>query len=82
MPLKGGKKEERDVDVINVTAEGLAEVTRQDQMREALKLAIDVFWRLCYDLTGTAPVGVLEAKYDRLKQEFPDVEFEKDAATA
>lgn len=76
MPQKGGAKEERTVDVVHTEAEAAAELERQTAMKAYLSGAIDVYWRLCWDLTGLPPVGVLEAKLVRMKQEHPTVVFD------
>lgn len=71
-----GSKEERDVDVVDAPAELEAEQARQTQMRSFLSGAIDVYWRLCYDMTGQPPVGVLDAKIARLKVQYPAIAFD------
>jgi hypothetical protein len=76
MPQKGGAKEERDVEVVDAEADQAAEADRQNQMKSFLSGAIDVFWRLCFDMTGQAPVAVLEAKFTRMKAEYPAVTFD------
>ena len=86
-PSKGGVKEERDVDVVDAEADKQADGVRQNEMRSFLAGAIDVYWRLCFDVTGKAPEAVLNAKFARMQQEFPSVSFEtaeksKEAATA
>jgi len=78
MPQKGGAKEERDVEVVDAEADQAAEADRQNQMKSFLSGAIDVFWRLCFDMTGQAPVAVLEAKFARMKTEYPAVTFDAD----
>jgi len=75
-PSKGGAKEERDVDVVDVEADKAAEAERQTQMKSFLSGAIDVYWRLCFDVTGKAPAAVLDAKFNRMKAQYPNVEFE------
>ena len=75
-PSKGGAKEERDVDVVDVEADKAAEAERQTQMKSFLSGAIDVYWRLCFDVTGKAPAAVLDAKFARMKAQYPNVEFE------
>lgn len=76
MPNKGGVKEEREVDVVDAAADEAAEADRQLQMRSFLSGAVDVYWRLCYDMTGKPPLAVLEAKQARMQQEYPDVAFD------
>ena len=76
MPQKGGAKEERNVDIVDVAAEQAAEMERQTQIRSFLTGAIDVFWRLCFDLTGQPPVAVLDAKFARMKKDFPAITFD------
>ena len=71
MPQKGGAKEERNVDIVDAAAEQAAETERQNQMRSFLAGAIDVFWRLCFDMTGEPPVKVLDAKFARMKEGIP-----------
>jgi hypothetical protein len=80
MPQKGGAKEERNVDVVDTEAATEAEGIRQQEMKSFLSGAVDVFWRLCFDLTGEPPEAVLEAKLARMKQDYPSIEFDtKDA---
>jgi hypothetical protein len=81
-PSKGGVKEERDVEVVDADADKAAEAERQTQMKSFLSGAIDVYWRLCFDVTGKAPAAVLDAKFDRMKAQFPNVEFEAEKETA
>jgi hypothetical protein len=76
MPQKGGAKEERDVEVVDAATDTAAEQERQTEMKSFLSGAIDVFWRLCFDMTGAAPVAVLEAKLARMKTEYPSVTFD------
>lgn len=79
MPQKGGAKEERQVDVVDLAADQAAEQARQQQMRSFLTGAIDLFWRLCYDMTGQPPMAALEAKVARLQVEYPNVTFDTGA---
>jgi hypothetical protein len=79
MPQKGGVKEEREVDVVDAEAEGQRETARQEEMRSFLSAAMDVYWRLCFDITGKAPEVVLDAKYARMQQDHPGVAFDADA---
>jgi hypothetical protein len=72
MPQKGGVKEEREVRVVDAEADEAAEATRQNQMRSFLSGAIDIYWRLCFDLLGEPPAGVLEAMATRLKADYPE----------
>lgn len=76
MPQKGGAKEERNVEVVDTEADATAEQDRQVQMKSFLSGAVDVFWRLCFDMTGQPPAAVLEAKLARMKQEYPAIEFD------
>lgn len=76
MPQKGGAKEERNVDVVDAPAETAAEAERQEAMRSFLAGAIDVFWRLCFDLTGEPPVSALDAKFTRMQAEYPTAAFD------
>lgn len=76
MPQKGGAKEERTVDIVDLAAEQAAEMERQTEMKSFLSGAIDLFWRLCFDMTGNPPEAVLQAKLDRLPQEFPSITFD------
>jgi len=76
MPQKGGAKEERNVEVVDVAAEQAAEMERQNQIRSFLSGAIDVYWRLCFDLTGEPPVTVMDAKFARMKKDFPGITFD------
>lgn len=76
MPQKGGAKEERTVDVVNVEAEAQAEMARQEAMKSYLSAAIDVYWRLCLDVTGGPPVQVLDAKFARMKTAHPGIAFD------
>ncbi len=81
-PSKGGVKEERDVEVVDVEADKAAEAARQNDMKPLLSGAIDVYWRLCFDVTGKAPEAVLDAKFERMKAQFPNVVFESVAEPA
>lgn len=76
MPQKGGAKEERSVDVVNTEAEAQAELARQEAMKSYLSAAIDVYWRLCLDVTGQPPVHVLDAKFARMKASHPGITFD------
>ena len=76
MPQKGGVKEERDVDVVDVAASQAAEMERQNAMKSFLSGAIDVYWRLCFDLTGQPPVAVLDAKFIRMMKAHPSITFD------
>lgn len=76
MPQKGGAKEERDVDVVDAEADTTSEIERQTEMKSFLAGAIDVYWRLCFDIFSKSPESVLDAKFARLKAEFPKVEFD------
>lgn len=80
MPQKGGAKEERDVDVVDAEAEGQAEIERQTAMKAYLSGAIDVYWRLCYDITGQPPAQVLAAKFARMQADHPTVAFDTSEA--
>jgi hypothetical protein len=77
MPTKGGAKEMRDVEVIDREAEGEAEKARTSNLRSLLESAVDLYWRLCYDMFKDTPAKVFDNKVDRLKSEFPKVEFEQ-----
>jgi hypothetical protein len=76
IPNKGGVKEEREVQVVDAEAETMHETERQNQMKSFLSGAVDVFWRLHLDMFGKPPVEALEAKFTRMKAEFPDVSFD------
>lgn len=76
MPQKGGAKEERTGEVVDSEAEAVAEAERQTQMKSFLTGAIDVYWRLCLEMTGQPPAAVLEAKILRLKAEHPTIAFD------
>jgi hypothetical protein len=78
MPQKGGVKEEREVEVVDVDAETLANEARQTEMRSYLTGAVDVYWRLSFDLLGEAPASALAAKFDRMKVEFPGTTWAED----
>jgi hypothetical protein len=75
MPQKGGAKEERQVEVVDTGAEFSVEQTRRTAMQSFLTGALDVYWRLCLDMTGEPPAAVLAAKFTRMQQEYPDVAF-------
>jgi hypothetical protein len=79
MPQKGGVKEERDVDVVDAEAEAQRDTERMDGMRSFLSAAVDVYWRLCFDVTGKAPEAILDAKFARMQQAHPGVAFDADA---
>jgi hypothetical protein len=76
MPRKGGAKEERQVAVVDGAADLEVEQARQTTMKSFLAGAVDLYWRLCFDMLGTAPEPVLQAKMTRLKQEFPSIDFD------
>ena len=90
LPNKGGAKEERDVEVVDVEAEAKADLARQDTMRSLLTSFVALFWRLTYDTLQAPPVVVIDAKFARMVKDFPDVTFdtsepktvEKEAETA
>jgi len=71
-----GKQEERNVDVVDADADVAAELERQNEMKSFLAGAIDVFWRLCFDLFGKAPEAVFVAKFERMQKDFPNVAFD------
>jgi hypothetical protein len=75
LPNKGGAKEERDVEVVDTEADTAVETERQTQMTSFLAGALDVYWRLCFDMTGKSPESVLAAKFERMQVEFPNVSF-------
>lgn len=76
LPNKGGEKEEREVVVIDADAEKAAEAARQEEMRGLLTNFVDTYWRLCYDIFKQAPEIALQNKFDRLKADHPEVEFD------
>jgi len=76
MPQKGGAKEERDVEVVDAPADTQAETDRQAEMKSFLSGAVDVFWRLNFDLFGQPPVAALDAKFKRLQAEHPEISFD------
>ena len=76
MPQKGGAKEERDVEIVNAEAETAAETDRQAEMKSFLSGAVDVFWRLNFDLFGQPPAAVLDAKFKRLQAQYPEITFD------
>jgi len=75
MPQKGGAKEERQVEVVDSAADFAVEQERQTALRSFAAGAIDVYWRLCLDLTGQPPQSVLDAKAGRMPTEYPGVAF-------
>lgn len=76
MPQKGGAKEERTVNVVNQKAEQTVEATRQEAMKSFVAGAVDVYWRLCLDVTGQPPVDVLKAKITRMQKDYPAIAFD------
>jgi len=76
LPNKGGIKESREVDVVDVAAESEVEKKRQEQMRTLLAGIVDVYWRLSFDMFQTPPVALFEHKFNRMRQAFPSVEFD------
>ena len=76
MPQKGGVKEERTVEIVDAAAEHGAEAERQTSMQSFLSGAVDVYWRLCWDMTGQVPAAILAAKFERMKTEYPGVQFD------
>lgn len=76
LPNKQGAKEERQVSVVNAEAEAAAEAERQTAMRSLLSGAVDIFWRLSFDLYGKPPAMLFAGKFARLQQQYPGVEFD------
>lgn len=76
IPSKAGAKEERQVSVVDPDLEKGAESERQESIKAAVGVAIDVYWRICYDLFETPPWTLFDEKMERMKVEFPHVEFE------
>lgn len=72
-------QEEREVSVVDTEGEKAAETARQHEMQVLLSAVVDVFWRLCLDITGKPPVGVMEEKFTRMQAEFPSVTWVVDA---
>lgn len=81
LPLKG-TKEERNVDVVDVEAEAAQEAERQNEMKSYLAGAVDVYWRLCFDVTGKPPAAAFEDKFKRMHSEFPNVTWAEDKPKA
>lgn len=76
LPNKGGAKEERDVDVVDTEAEIQAELNRREELKKLVAEAIDTYFRFTHDTFGHPPAPVLQAKFDRLKEQYPDIEFD------
>lgn len=76
MPTKGGIKEERDVQVIDSEADKAAETARVAQLKTLLESAVDVYWRLCFDIFGIAPAEVFKNKLGRMKEMNPSIDFQ------
>jgi hypothetical protein len=75
IPAKG-TKEEREVDVVDAVAETTAAEGRAIILRSLLESALDLYWRVCYDITGETPSGVFDGKLQRMASEYPNVQFE------
>jgi hypothetical protein len=74
----GGKdvhKEERDVQVIDVEAEGKAEQEREERLRKLTSQVVDLFWKMCFDIYAQPPAVLLQQKLERLVSEYPTTQF-------
>jgi hypothetical protein len=78
LPSKGGKKEKRVVKVVDKVKDAALESERWDLYTSLAKKMVDLYWRLCLDMTGMPPVGVLTNKAMSLPEDFPELEFEQD----
>jgi len=80
LPNKGGVKEVREVDVVATADETNAEAERQTKLKSLLAAAVDVYWKLCFDIFQQPPAPVLAAKFARMEQQYPNVAFDKGEA--
>lgn len=71
-----GAKEEREVSVVDTEKESAAELARVEDLKPHVIHALDVYWRLSTDMFKTPPAPIFAEKMDRLKQEYPAIEFE------
>lgn len=76
LPNKGGVKEEREVAVVDAAAEAAEETARQEIIKSLLHNAVDVYWRLCFDLLQQPPAIALADKFARMQQLYPHIEFD------
>lgn len=76
LPNKGGIKEPRQVEVVDVKAEQIEDEERQKRAAIYVTALVDVYWRLSYDIFQQPPAFLFADKLERLKAEHPDVTFD------
>lgn len=70
LPKLGGKKEMRQVQVIDPEAEKEAQSVRVSELRGLTEAMIDLFWRLCLDIYGTTPASVFDQNVIQMHERF------------
>jgi hypothetical protein len=81
MPNKGGAKEERDTQVIDVAQEAAKDHERLMALFGMVTDAVQLYWKLCFDTFGHPPVIAFENKFARMQKEFPGIEFDTTIST-
>lgn len=76
LPNKGGAKEEREVSVVDIETEKAEEGERQETIKSLLHGALDVYWRLCFDLLQQPPAVAMADKFARMQTAYPHIEFD------
>jgi hypothetical protein len=66
-----GAKELRNVTQLDVEMETSAEAMRQADMSKFLSAAIDIYWRLCFDMFKVPPAVVFENNLTYLMTQYP-----------
>ncbi len=70
LPKLGGIKEVRTVLTLDKDAEVAAEAKRNDQMKGITAAAVDLYWRLSFDMFGKAPASIFDFNAAQLKTKF------------
>lgn len=81
MPNKGGAKEERDTQVIDVAAEAAKDQLQQTALAAMLTDAVQLYWKLCFSTFEQPPVIAFENKFARMQKEYPGIEFDTSVPT-
>jgi hypothetical protein len=79
LPNKGGAKEMRTVEVIDVDAEKSAEALRVASEAQLVEAYVDVYWRLVFDMFKAPPQFLIDEKFAALQAENPDIAFDVDS---
>lgn len=80
LPKKGGAKEERQVNVVNVAVEKEIETARREEIRSLLAQAVNLYWRLCFDIYAAPPATIFESKFKAMQKDYPGTEFDTTVA--